>query len=124
MKKPHPTVQHWFFWTYMVFLISLMWLPLGGVDLHMNNFVLGIRIDHLYHATIYLPCVALLMPLVNRRWKKAWIISIAIALTTEFGQLALPYRGFDINDLAANIIGVSIGCLFLPFLRTKQPKQQ
>ena len=98
---------------YLVILFSLMWLPLNGLGVRMDNFVLGIRIDHLIHASVYLPCILMLMPLCRFRWCRAWLVGLAIALTTESVQWLLPYRGFDINDLIANIIGVSLGLLII-----------
>lgn len=98
---------------YLVILFSLMWLPLNGLGVRMDNFVLGIRIDHLIHASVYLPCILMLMPLCRFRWRRAWMVGLAIALTTESVQWLLPYRGFDINDLIANIIGVSLGLLII-----------
>ena len=42
-----------------------------------------------------------------------WLLSCAVGLVTEGGQWILPYRGFDINDMVANFIGVSLGWLAL-----------
>ena len=118
-KRPrHPRLRRWLAATYLLLLAALMWLPLNGLGIPMDNFVLGIRIDHLYHATVYLPCALMLMPLCRyRRWT-AWSIGMLIATTTEFGQWLLPYRGFDINDLIANLLGVTVGAL-LAFLVTR-----
>lgn len=98
---------------YLVMLAALMWLPLQGLKIPMDNFVLGIRIDHLYHATVYIPCVMMLMPLCRYRWRRAWPTGLLIAMTTELVQWLLPYRGFDINDLIANLLGVTVGLLLL-----------
>lgn len=98
---------------YLVMLAALMWLPLQGLKIPMDNFVLGIRIDHLYHATVYIPCVVMLMPLCHYRWRRTWPTGLLIAMTTELVQWLLPYRGFDINDLIANLLGVTVGLLLL-----------
>lgn len=98
---------------YLVLLFALMWLPLNGVGIPMDNFVLGIRIDHLIHASVYLPCVLMLMPLCRFHQRRTWMIGLLIALTTETVQWLLPYRGFDINDLIANLLGATLGLLLV-----------
>ena len=113
----HRRLRQWLAATYLLLLAALMWLPLNGLGIPMNNFVLGIRIDHLYHATVYLPCVLMLMPLCRyRRWA-AWGFGMLVATATEFGQWLLPYRGFDINDLIANLLGVTVGLLLTLFVK-------
>ena len=101
---------------YFVLLLLCMWMPLGGIPLP-DNLILGLRPDHLFHASIYCFCAYFLWLLCGRISKpKAWlfliwIISIGVGVITEFGQKMLPYRSFDINDLLANAIGVTIGWL-------------
>ena len=114
----------WQRWVYFVGLIVLMWAPLGGIGLNLNNFVFGIRLDHLLHASVYIPCVLYLvdfqkLSLLRNRFR-SWIVAILISLTTEFVQLLLPYRGFDINDMAANFIGVTAGWLIIVTLWHKK----
>lgn len=123
MTTTPSSIRRWYLWPYMACLFALMWLPLNGLEIGMDNYVLGIRIDHLYHATIYLPCATLLLPHVGHRWKRTWLIALAIALTTEFGQRLLPYRGFDINDLIANTIGVTAGVLPLWYRSHRSHRQ-
>ena len=96
---------------YFVALALLMWLPLGGVSL--NNYVFGLRADHLLHASVYLPCAlawSWLFP--SRRWLW-WLLSVLTGIVFELVQYWLPYRGFDVSDLAANFIGVTFGWLLL-----------
>ena len=103
---------------YFLLLAILMWAPLGGVPL--DSFVLGLRLDHLLHASIYIPCTWFLMDSLLhfdrgrvpfRRKVLLLLCGFAIACLTEGVQWLLPYRGFDINDLAANFIGVTFGWL-------------
>lgn len=102
-------IRRWLSVGYILLLMALMWLPLGGMGIPMNNFVLGIRIDHLYHAAVYLPAVGLLSPLWGRHLLFTWLGCLLLCIVTESVQWLLPYRGFDINDLLANMIGVSLG---------------
>ena len=94
---------------YFCILFLLMWMPLGGLGVPLNNFVLGIRLDHLLHASIYIPCAWFLMDFQRSKPLQLLLISLGIALLTESVQLILPYRGFDVNDLIANFIGVFLG---------------
>ncbi len=103
---------------YFVALLLLMWLPLNGVAL--DNYVFGLRADHLLHASVYLPCIFFLGQLAPLPVWALWLLSLCIGLLTEGVQYLLPYRGFDVNDLLANAIGVSLGLfLLLFFLRKK-----
>ena len=104
---------------YFVALLLLMWLPLNGVAV-LNNYVFGLRADHLLHASVYLPCICFLGRLLPLPAWALWLLSLCIGGVTEVVQYLLPYRGFDVNDLFANAIGVSLGLLpFLLFLRKK-----
>lgn len=98
---------------YFVCLLMLMWLPLGSLGAPLNNFVLGIRVDHLVHASVYIPCTFFLMDKQRLSNRQVWMVSILIAMTTEFVQFILPYRGFDINDLFANFLGVTLGWILI-----------
>lgn len=97
---------------YFAALAFLMWAPLNGVGIPLDNYILGLRADHLLHASVYLPIALFLMDLTpRRRWWLLWIASIAIGLATEWGQYLLPFRKFDINDMVANMIGVTLSWL-------------
>lgn len=105
---------------YFICLAVLMWAPLGGLGIPLDNFVFGIRADHLLHASIYLLCPVMLMDAMKGR--KVWILlgAIAMGILTESVQYLLPYRGFDINDLVANFLGCLIGWVaLLPYLHRK-----
>ena len=95
---------------YFALLAILMWAPLNGLGLQLDNYILGLRADHLLHASVFLPMSLFLVDLfAKRRHWLGWLASCLVALIAEGGQYLLPYRGFDINDLVANIIGASIG---------------
>ena len=111
--------RHWAVAYFVVLLLS-MWMPLGGVPLP-DNLILGLRPDHLFHASIYCFCAFFLMNLCgisrDALTSKISILllagSIATGFATEFGQKLLPYRSFDINDLMANTIGATLGWVVL-----------
>lgn len=108
--------RRWERWVYLCLLLVLMWAPIGGLGIQLDNFVLGIRLDHLLHASVYVPFVFFMMDLPvgpMRRWVPHWIMGLLFAAVTETGQLALFYRGFDPNDLIANSLGVTLGWILV-----------
>lgn len=113
--------RSWMRWVYFALLLVFMWAPLGFVGLPLNNFVFGIRLDHLIHASVYLPCALFMMDFQFlsrgnvRLGKGVLLMAAAVGITTEMVQYLLPYRGFDINDLVANILGVTVGWLIIRF---------
>lgn len=114
--------RRWMRWVYFALLLILMWAPMGFMGVPLDNFVFGIRLDHLIHASVYIPCCFFLMDFTfgtaRRRpgiW--AWLVGIVIGVVTELVQYLLPYRGFDINDLVANFFGVTLGWIIIRLLK-------
>lgn len=107
---------------YFVVLFMSMWLPVDNLPIP-DNMILGLRPDHVFHGSIFLLCPYFMQALFVRRSRTSRRVSIcacgvligsvAVAMLTEFGQKALPYRSFDINDLIANLLGVTIGWVIL-----------
>jgi signal peptidase I len=91
---------------YFVALGILMWAPLGGVPL--DNYMLGLRLDHLLHASVFIPCSLFIYNPSLKKWV-VWLTSVGVGVLTESIQALLPYRGFDINDMIANFLGVTLG---------------
>lgn len=99
---------------YFAALAFLMWAPLNGLGIPLDNYLLGLRFDHLLHASVFLPCALFWRDLFRRgRNLYGWLAAVATGLLTEGVQYLLPYRGFDVNDLVANFLGVSLGALLL-----------
>lgn len=101
---------------YFVLLAILMWAPLNGLGIPLDNFILGLRLDHLLHASVYVLCPMFLWDLfwrrgLDRQIGYTWVSAVAVGLLTEGVQYLLPYRGFDINDMIANTLGVTLGWL-------------
>ncbi|MCR5444690.1 MAG: VanZ family protein [Bacteroidales bacterium] len=109
---------------YFGLLVFLMWAPLNGVGIPLDNYILGLRADHLLHASVYLPCALFLKDLFARRWAlTAWLCAVGIGLLTEGVQYLLPYRGFDINDLIANTLGITLGWVAFLLVRRRLKHQ-
>ena len=107
---------------YFGLLAVLMWAPLNGLGIPLDNYILGLRADHLLHASVFVLCPLFLWDLFPRRWLP-WLCAVAIGLTTEGVQYLLPYRGFDINDLIANALGVTLGWMALLLARRRLRKR-
>lgn len=113
-------LRPWYFFG----LAFLMWAPLNGVGLPLDNYILGLRADHLLHASVYIPCTLFLWDLYKRsgrngrRWA-VWATAVAVGLLTEGVQYLLPYRGYDVNDLVANTLGVTLGWVTLLLVRRR-----
>lgn len=116
--------RRWQRWVYWVALLLLMWAPVGVIGVPLNNFVLGIRLDHLLHASVYIPAVLFLMDFwkVRKPSVGIWLVAVLVGIITETVQYFLPYRGFDINDMVANFMGVTLGFLIVRALKKKATK--
>jgi VanZ family protein len=113
------------FWGYSVILIFLSTLPINGLTPGnpLNNiYVVSLRLDYLLHFAIFIPWVFLLSKVSLLYVKKTPLAmlllisgSILFACALEGVQYFLPYRGYNINDLIANGLGVVIGVIiFFP----------
>lgn len=103
---------------YFAALAFLMWAPLNGIGIPLDNYILGLRLDHLLHASVFIPCTLFLMDVIGRRWL-VWLAAVAVGLLTEGVQWLLPFRGFDVNDLIANALGVTLGWLVIVVLKKR-----
>lgn len=94
---------------YFFLLAVLMWAPLNGLSAVLDNYLLGLRVDHLFHASAFIPCAFFLFDALRRRMGRVWLLSVAVGLCTETVQFFLPFRKFDINDMIANFLGATLG---------------
>lgn len=114
-RKGRKQLRPWYF----LFLAILMWAPLNGFDVELNRYVIGLRLDHLLHGSVFIPCTLFLWDLfgVDRRRWVAWLCAVGVGMLTESVQALLPYRGFDPSDMIANFLGVSLGWLVIILFR-------
>lgn len=107
--------------TYTLAIVLLVTLPINGDDQLLGNlndtYVLRLRLDYLFHCLLFLPWVVLGAygwDMHNRTSTSRWLVAggaVVFAVLCEYVQLPLPYRTFNINDLAANALGVVLGIL-------------
>lgn len=107
---------------YFAALAILMWAPLNGLGIPLDNYILGLRADHLLHASVFIPCALFLMDVIGSRWL-VWLAAVGIGLLTEGVQWLLPFRGYDVNDLIANAIGVTIGWLVILAVKRRNSRR-
>lgn len=96
---------------YFIMLAILMWAPLNGFGPMLSNYIFGLRVDHLLHASVYLLCPFFLADWLKKKPAIIIIGALAVGLLTESVQYLLPYRGYDVNDLIANCLGNIMGWL-------------
>lgn len=107
---------------YFLFLAILMWAPLNGFGIPLDEYVLGLRFDHLLHASVFIPCSLFIYTPHWRKWG-VWVTAVGVGVLTETVQWLLPYRGFDINDMVANFLGVSLGWAIILLVKHKYKKR-
>lgn len=78
--------------------------PLGGIHWLMT----GLHVGGLF------ACTLLSYPAFPR-WHaaKRFVVVFSVGLAVEFGQSFLPSRTADLSDLVANLLGVTLGLLFI-----------
>jgi len=98
----------------LVFLLSV--IPLNSSS--ANTYTIIIRSDYLIHLLLFLPFPVFIWLFVEANHKKSflsillWLVfGFCFAIICEGMQLIVPYRVFNINDLAANLSGILLGCL-------------
>ena len=103
----------------MFFLILMAVLPLNGTTntVLTDVFVVHIRLDHLLHATAFIPW-AFLYRVTFRpvKWEEKLMLvvyGLLMALAMEGVQYFLTYRSYNINDMISNWMGVVLGMIVL-----------
>ena len=107
-------------YTYIIVTLVLVVIPTKGSEITIDDIhVLDVmRLDYLLHVLLFIP----LVPLSRMSWpgRPWWLIITAgllFAACSEFLHLLLPYRGYNINDLFANMAGVIVGAVLLLALK-------
>ncbi len=107
------------FWTGYVAVLITTFLPINfRVDkIRFGSEAFAIRSDHLLHFAVYL-LICLFYLLGSRRGLKLFdvnplrkfiVLILLLAIVTEFAQLWVPSRAFNVFDGVANVAGVMAG---------------
>jgi len=107
-------------WVYTGAILLLVTLPINGEKQLLgklnDNYILQIRLDYFSHALMFIPWVLLVMN-AGKADGRYLALMLAFAAFAEIIQWVVPYRTFNINDLAANVLGVILGILLGKFFK-------
>jgi len=78
-----------------------------------NNYTFNLRWDYVLHSLAFIPLFPLLYFVSKDRVQRKLLFALGIVIFTEGIQYLLPYRTFNLNDLAANGFGLIIGISLL-----------
>lgn len=76
----------------------------------LNEYLLGIRIDHWLHAILFLP-LGILINYVLKNRNHVILIVLFSCVFFETLQYFLPYRSFEFTDILSDTTGVILGLL-------------
>ena len=115
-----------FFITYMaaVMFLCLARFSGSGIDINLNDYFLGIRLDRIIHFSMFFPfpfiCWLFLKYNTRLQQRKAFRYAIIIfagivfaAIAESSQELFTTYRDSDPLDFCANITGIITGCILL-----------
>ena len=83
------------------------------------NFIdnpIGTSINHFFYF-VYLTSLAIICNSRNKRFFSSLIFIISISIILEILHFIIPNRAFEINDLAANILGVMLVLIIKKIIR-------
>lgn len=117
------------FWFGYISVALAAFIPVGG---NFNRVSVGpesfhISLDHLLHSIVYfIICLYFLAGFTkglylfsSRQVFKFFIFIFSLAIVTELVQLWIPYRSFNLLDLAANLSGIFTGALVIGLVTKK-----
>jgi len=100
----------------VLIFISVMPLSMGTSESLSNIYLLDFRLDYLLHVLIFAVWGVLAGIYASRFAKERnkillnlFLVGLLLAVSTEYVQRFIPYRGYNVNDLVGNVIGVVLG---------------
>ncbi len=101
---------------YIAVVLFIHVMHFGNVAAINKIEVLDVRLDYLLHALVFMPWGVLVWLGFDINFRQAtgktflWILAgIVFASVAEYIQYYLPYRAFNINDVAGNVSGILLG---------------
>lgn len=106
---------------YVAGILMLVLLPINSKESTINHtYIFKLRLDYLFHALLFVPWMFLKPKGSFKISSFIWLIAgFIFALASESFQYFIPYRAFNINDLFANLMGVSIGLFLLALIKIR-----
>jgi VanZ family protein len=112
-------LYRYLFWTGYLLVLITAFVNIGGsfLDIKLGRGIFKIRLDQLLHFTVYfLICLYLLLgrrkglKLFNTNSLLKFILLVLLLATvTEFVQIWVPGRSFNVFDWVANVSGMLVG---------------
>lgn len=96
------------FYTYLLAIIALIALPLNTSSELNNITIFQLRGDYFFRILLFLPWM-FFRKVFHIRLLVWLLLGLFFASATEGLQYLLPWRAFNVNDMAANGMGVLIG---------------
>ena len=105
------------FWFFISAVTLQSVAPINSANSKLNiTYIFSIRMDYMLHVLMFLS-LSVLYRLAYFQKKdfsllkqhSYFVILLFMAIILEALQLVVPYRTFNINDMAANVLGVIIG---------------
>ena len=110
-----------FSWFYLGVVLVLIALPIRTASQLNHITIIHLRGDYFIHLFLFMP-----WSFFQQQFKiKAlpWLLlGFAFAAGTEGLQYFVPYRTWNVNDLLANCIGITIGFIICVILKAFQDK--
>ncbi|MGV3632470.1 MAG: hypothetical protein ACO1O6_14780 [Bacteroidota bacterium] len=98
------------FMLYLIVVVLLLVLPLGGTGIKLDAYFLGIRTDHYIHALVFLPFMIFCRLIFGRTvFLIPFFVGIFFCSMCESLHYFLPYREFSMYDYFANLSGLVLG---------------
>lgn len=101
------------FWFWFIAVLVVSSLSCAGIQ-SVNIGQSALRIDYPMHSIAYalFPVFAFVSTDFGRKrllFSLLFVLSVALAIATEYIQLMVPKRSFNPKDLAFNLVGLAIG---------------
>lgn len=100
-------LHRFIFITYFIIVLVLHIIKANDLK-DLNNYFLGIRVDHWMHAIMFLP-LGFLVKFNFQRNGSIIIVSVIAGIFFEIVQYFLPYRTFELSDSLSDYTGIIIG---------------
>lgn len=94
---------------YILLLVTSMVAYLGDTGIERVD-VIGFRGDYVVHLLVYMPWMTCGDVILRKRFNTLgwYFMGVVAVVGLEVLQAIIPYRGYNINDLIAGVIGVTL----------------
>ena len=114
-----------------VLITSVLKINMSLDKVHVNLLAFELRLDHLLHLSAYfLICMYILageikdLKLFETHGPRKFIVAtLLLATFTEFIQLWIPTRAFNLFDWLANLAGIGLGVIIIQTKDSRSKKK-